>query len=162
MATNNKTLNTTQRKMLDKLYQAQFDTKEIEVREQAQKEYRDGMEALNANIPDPLFDELVPFVEQVNLINKQLSERYKDSKINFNCRILDAPTLKYSDWTGAGYNAHTRMGIAEPVAQLQATRDAKLKVVEQMRLEASAKIYGLDVTFEAIRKDIDAMLAKLA
>jgi hypothetical protein len=150
-----KTLNNQQRKVLSKLYERQFSAKEQEIRVKRNDEFKELLDNLNSTIKDKDFTNYIKATETVKRLEKVLKERYERGDIEFSTASYNsAPRLSYKT---SSYN-----GTVNP--KLQKHNEKTKQVVEQVEIaaqDAQTRIYGLDVTFEEIKKEIDNLLRGL-
>lgn len=147
-----KTLNNQQRKVLSKLYERQFSSKEQEVRTKRNEEFNQLVTDLNSTIKDKDFTNYIKATETVKRLEKVLKERYERGDIEFS-------TSSYSSAPKLSYKTHSYHGDLAP--KLQKHVDKTKEVVERVEIaaqDAQTRIYGLDVTFDEIKKEIDGLL----
>lgn len=151
-----KTLNNQQRKVLSKLYEKQFSIKKQEIHEQRNSEFTKLKEKLNSKIKDKDFAEYVKATETVKRLEKVLKARYDGGQIEFS-------TSSYSSGPSLSVKSHSyREGEINP--ELESFNTETKKVLEKVEIaeqEAQTRIYGLDVTFEEIKAEIDKLLKNL-
>lgn len=150
-----KTLNNQQRKVLSKLYEKQFSVKKQEIREKRNKDFNDLQAKLNSKLKDKDFVEYSKAYETVKRLEKVLKARYENGEVEFH-------TGGYSSDPKLTVKSHSYNGTVNP--ELQAHNEETNKVLEKVEIaeqEAQTRIYGLDVTFEEIKQEIDKLLKGL-
>lgn len=165
MATINKTLNATQRRALDKLYQSKFDSMNDSYIDKCNKVFDDGIKALDDNIVDEDFTHYLSSKDSMEYWKKKLDDKYNENGFISFKQVRDPSTGKYETKLGHNkdvYRYGSKQTVSPQVEKLVSQREEAKAKFESIRLEATAKIYGLDVTFAQISADIDKMLKKLA
>lgn len=150
-----KTLNNQQRKVLSKLYERQFNAKQQEVNTARSEEFKVLVDQMNSTIKDKDFQNYVKATETVKRLEKVLKERYETGEIEFS-------NASYSSPAKLSYKTHSYNGGIAP--KLQKHNDKTREVQEKVEIaaqDAQTRIYGLDVTFEEIKKEIDGLLKGL-
>jgi hypothetical protein len=151
-----KTLNNQQRRVLSKLYEKQFNAKEQELRQKRSEDFREVQNKLNATINDKDFKAYVKAKKTADELEKVLKVRYDGGEISFSSGgYQSGPTLEYKTGGYRCVSTHTKLEKHE-----QQTRETMEKV-EIAAQDAQTRIYGLDVTFEEIKKEIDSLLKGL-
>lgn len=150
-----KTLNNQQRKVLSKLYEKQFAVKEQELRQSRNNDFQELRDKLNSTIKDKDFQEYSKAYETVQRLEKVLRDRYATGEIDFS-------TGGYNSKPSLSYKSNTYNGSINPkLASHNSETEKKLERVEIASQDAQTRIYGLDVTFEEIKKEIDSLLKGL-
>lgn len=153
-----KTLNNQQRKVLSKLYEKQFAVKKQEIREERNQEFTKLKEKLNSKLKDKDFQEYVKATETVKRLEKVLKDRYENTEVEFS-------TASYSSGPSLSVKTHSydpaRNPINPELAKFNQETNKVLEKVEVAEQEAQTRIYGLDVTFDEIKKEIDGLLKGL-
>lgn len=150
-----KTLNNQQRKVLSKLYEKQFSVKKQEIQQARNEEFKKLQNKLNSKLKDKDFNEYVKAYETVQKLEKILSERYLNGEVEFS-------KGGYSGGPKLSVKSHSYNGVVNP--ELEAFNNETHKVLEKVEIaeqEAQTRIYGLDVTFEEIKQEIDKLLKNL-
>jgi hypothetical protein len=150
-----KTLNNQQRKVLSKLYEKQFATKATELQRSRSDDFAELLNKLNSTIKDKDFQTYVKAYETVQKLEKVLKDRYQNGDIDFT-------TGGYNTQPKLSYKTHAYSGSINP--KLQKHNEGTSEVMERVEIaaqDAQTRIYGLDVTFEEIKKEIDNLLRGL-
>lgn len=150
-----KTLNNQQRKVLSKLYEKQFELKKQEIREARAAEFAKLQEKLNSKLKDKDFAEYVKATETVKRLEKVLKERYEDGEVEFS-------SASYSSPARLSVKSHSYRGPVN--TELETHNKETMKTLEKVEIaeqDAQTRIYGLDVTFEEIKAEVDKLLKNL-
>lgn len=150
-----KTLNNQQRKVLSKLYERQFDSKRVEVQQSRHEGFKEVREKLNATIKDKDFQTYAKAYDVVQKLEKVLKERYLNGEIEFESGGYSrTPSLSYKT---SSYNGTINPKLAKHNEETERVME-KVDIAAQ---DAQTRIYGLDVTFDEIKKEIDDLLRGL-
>lgn len=150
-----KTLNNQQRKVLSKLYEKQFSSKAQELREKRQESFQEVRAKLNSSIKDKDFQEYAKAYAKVQELESVLKSRYQTGEIEFESGGYSRnPSLSYKT---SSYNG----SINPKLAKHNEETEKVMEKVEIAAQDAQTRIYGLDVTFEEIKKEIDSLLKGL-